>query len=405
MILLKFAFHHAVKNMKRKPLRYALLTALVMLIAFTVFSGAFVIISLQRGLAVYRARLGADMVVVPSSAAGHGSVDDILLQGITGNYYMSGKVCEKVAATDGIEAVTKQFFLTSAKASCCSSRVQIIGFDPDTDFSIMPWIAESYSGTVQDGDVVVGAKIGVPESGRITFYGQEYTIAARLKETGTGLDSAVFANMNTVRKMAVNASSLLKTSPFQGIDIDTAASALLIKVADGYSVEQVTDDINIHITKVKATPAKSMISDLSEGLTGTSALIGIMAAVIWAMAVIILVIVFVLLSNERRKEFAVLRIMGASRKMLSRIMGTEAAVLGAIGAIIGIVLSVLAIFPLSGSIRDMLKLPFFMPDLWVVLVLAAGAFLIALSAALLTALLSAKKITKNETALLLREDT
>ena len=402
---MKFAFHHAVKNMKRKPLRYALLTALVMLIAFTVFSGAFVIISLQRGLEVYRARLGADMVVVPSSATGHGSVDDILLQGITGNYYMSGKVCEKVAATDGIEAVTKQFFLTSAKASCCSSRVQIIGFDPDTDFSIMPWIAESYSGTVQDGDVVVGAKIGVPESGRITFYGQEYTIAARLKETGTGLDSAVFANMNTVRKMAVNASSLLKTSPFQGIDIDTAASALLIKVADGYSVEQVTDDINIHITKVKATPAKSMISDLSEGLTGTSALIGIMAAVIWAMAVIILVIVFVLLSNERRKEFAVLRVMGASRKMLSRIMGTEAAVLGAIGAIIGIVLSVLAVFPLSGSIRDMLKLPFFMPDLWVVLVLAAGAFLIALSAALLTALLSAKKITKNETALLLREDT
>jgi putative ABC transport system permease protein len=283
--------------------------------------------------------------------------------------------------------------------------VQIIGFDPDTDFSIMPWIAESYSGTVQDGDVVVGAKIGVPESGRITFYGQEYTIAARLKETGTGLDNAVFANMNTVRKMAVNASSLLKTSPFQGVDIDTAASALLIKVADGYSIEQVTDDINIHITKVKATPAKSMISDLSEGLTGTSALIGIMAAVIWAMAVIILVIVFALLSNERKKEFAVLRVMGASRKMLSRIMGMEAAVLGAIGAIIGIVLSVLAVFPLSGSIRDMLKLPFFMPDLWVVLLLAAGAFLISVSASVLTALLSAKKITTNDTALLLREDT
>lgn len=402
---MKFAFYHSVKNMKRKPLRSALLSALVLLIAFTVFSGAFVIISLQRGLEVYRARLGADIVVVPSSATGHGSVDDILLQGITGNYYMSGDICEKLAATEGVEAVTKQFFLTSAKASCCSSRVQIIGFDPDTDFSIMPWIAESYSGTVQDGDVVVGAKIGVPESGRITFYGQEYTIAARLKETETGLDSAVFANMNTVRKMAVNASSLLKASPFQGVDIDTAASALLIKVADGYSIEQVTDDINIHITKVKATPAKSMISDLSEGLTGTSALIGIMAAVIWAMAVIILVIVFALLSNERKKEFAVLRVMGASRKMLSLIMGMEAAVLGAIGAIIGIVLSVLAVFPLSGSIRDMLKLPFFIPDLWVVLLLAAGAFLISVSASVLTALLSAKKITTNETALLLREDT
>ena len=94
---MKFAFYHSVKNMKRKPLRSALLSALVLLIAFTVFSGAFVIISLQRGLEVYRARLGADIVVVPSSATGHGSVDDILLQGITGNYYMSGDICEKAA--------------------------------------------------------------------------------------------------------------------------------------------------------------------------------------------------------------------------------------------------------------------------------------------------------------------
>jgi len=44
---MKFAFYHSVKNMKRKPLRSALLSALVLLIAFTVFSGAFVIISLQ----------------------------------------------------------------------------------------------------------------------------------------------------------------------------------------------------------------------------------------------------------------------------------------------------------------------------------------------------------------------
>ena len=405
MILLKFAFHHAVKNIKRKPLRYALLTALVMLIAFTVFSGAFVIISLQRGLDFYQARLGADIVVVPSSAAGHGSVDDILLQGITGNYYMSGKVCEKVAATEGIEAVSKQFFLTSAKASCCSSRVQIIGFDPDTDLSVMPWITESYSGTICDGDVVVGANIGIPESGRITFYGQEYPIAARLKETGTGLDSAVFTNMNTIRRMAVNAGALLETSPFQGVDIDTAASAMLIKVAEGYSAEQVADNINIHVTKAKATPARSMISDLSEGLAGTSGVIGIVVAVIWVMAVIILVIVFALLLNERKKEFAVLRVMGASRKMLSRIMGTEAAFLGGVGAVIGVMLSLLSAFPLSGSLRDRLKLPFLAPDLWIVLLLAAGAFLIAVSAAILTALLSAKTITRNETALLLREDT
>ena len=402
---MKFTSDISIKNIKRKPFRAIALSALVMLIAFTVFSGAFVIISLQNGLEGYRARLGADIVVIPSSARGHGSVDDILLQGITGNYYMSGKDYDKVASTEGIAAITRQFFLTSAKASCCSTRVQIIGFDPDTDFSIMPWISENYTGAICDGDIVVGADISGSDSGKITFYGQEYRIAARLEKTGTGLDSAIYTNMTTVRQMANNAARLLETSPFQGVNIETATSAVLIKVADGYTIEDVADDINIHITKVEAKPARSMISDIASGLSGIAKMIGILVVAVWALAIIILVIVFALLSNERRKEFAVLRVMGASRKTLSRIMGTEATILSGTGASIGIVLALITLYPLSDSIKEALGLPFLSPDFTVVLILAVSAFILALLAGMMTALICAKRITKNETGLLLREDT
>ena len=241
---MSFASGISIKNIKRKPFRATLLFALVLLIAFSLFSGAFVIISLRNGLECYQSRLGADIVVTPSSARGHGSVDDILLSGITGNYYMSGKDFEKVASTEGIASITRQFFLTSAKASCCSARVQIIGFDPKTDFSIQPWISESYTNEIEDGDVVVGSEINGYDSGLITFYGQEYRIAARLEKTGTGLDNAIYTNMTTVRQMAKNAANLLETSPFQDVDIETATSAVLIKVAEGYSIEDVADDIN-----------------------------------------------------------------------------------------------------------------------------------------------------------------
>ena len=54
---MKFTSDVSIKNIKRKPFRAIALSALVMLIAFTVFSGAFVIISLQNGLEGYRARL------------------------------------------------------------------------------------------------------------------------------------------------------------------------------------------------------------------------------------------------------------------------------------------------------------------------------------------------------------
>ena len=401
---MSFASDISIKNIKRKPFRSLLLFSLVLLIAFTLFSGAFVIISLRNGLVCYQSRLGADIVVIPSSAKGHGSVDDILLSGITGNYYMSGKDFEKVASTEGIASITRQFFLTSAKASCCSARVQIIGFDPKTDFSIQPWISESYKNEIEDGDVVVGCNINGYDSGLITFYGQEYRIAARLEKTGTGLDNAIYTNMATVRQMAKNADRLLETSPFQGVDIETATSAVLIKVAEGYTIEEVADDINIHITKVEAKMAKSMISDISEGLLGTSRMIGILVALIWALALIILIIVFVLLSNERRKEFAILRVMGASQKMLSRIMGTEGAILCAAGAAAGIVLSLLIIYPLSASIKDMLGLPFLSPGIPVILLLALLSFALSLFAGMITALICARRITKNETGLLLRED-
>ena len=401
---MKFAFQLSLKNIKRKPFRTVGMAVLVMALSFTVFAGAFTIISLQKGLSSYQARLGADIVVVPASAAGHGLVDDILLQGITGNYYMSEKEYDKIVATEGVSAVTKQFFLTSAKASCCSTRVQIIGFDPETDFSILPWISENYTGSISDGDVVVGFNINVPANKQITFYGQNYRVAAQLEKTGTGLDSAVYTNMNTIKKMAKNASSLLETSPFQGVNISTAASAVLIKVAEDYNIGEVADDINIHITKVQATSVRSMISDIAVGLGGVSKIIGILVGAIWVMALVILIVVFSVLSNERKKEFAVLRVMGASQKMLSRIMGAEATLISAAGALIGIIIALFIVYPLSASIQNALELPFLIPGVWNILILCFAAFVLAVLAGLFTAFVSARKITKSEAGLLLRED-
>lgn len=358
---MKFAFYLALKNIKRRPFRAAAMAMLALLLSFAVFVGAFMILSLQRGLSGYKARLGADIIVTPNSAKGHGTVDDILLQGITGTYYMNGKDIEKIVKTEGVETVTKQFFLTSAKASCCSSRVQIIGFDPETDFSVMPWIAESFSGDIVDGDVVIGADVSMPADGVIKFYGESYRVAAQLANTGTGLDNAVYTNMNTIRQMANNASGLFDTDPFKRVDISTAASAVLIKVRSGYEINDVADDINIHITKVQATSARSMVSDIANGLSGVSNMIGGLVAVIWSLSVIILIIVFALLSNERRKEFAVLRIMGASKKMLFMQMCFESILTSAVGAAAGLICSVGLIFPISESLRASMNLPFLTP--------------------------------------------
>ena len=402
---MKFALGTSLKNIKRKPFRSFMMVLLVVILSFVLFMGAYIVMGLRNGLSSYQLRLGADIIVTPSSANGHGNVDDILLQGISGNYYISAKDIEKIKNTSGIAEVTTQFFLTSAKASCCSSRVQIIGFDPKTDFSIIPWMREEYSGELGIGEVIVGSNINVPYDRTITFYGQKYYIVGQLAETGTGLDSAVYTNMDTIRRMADDASHLLETDPFKGVNINTAASAVLLRVEEGYEINDVADDINIHITKVKATSSKNMVSRISENLGNVSNVILLLVIGIWILSLVILITVFTMISNERRKEFAIYRIMGASKKILVEIMGCEAFLLCSIGSISGLVIAFFVSMVSTETLKEALALPALAPGFFAILMLMAGTFIVAVGAGLITSLLSAGRITKGETGLLLKGDS
>ena len=55
-------------NLVRKPARTATLILLTALLALSVFGGSMVVMSLRSGLKSLESRLGADIIVVPSSA-------------------------------------------------------------------------------------------------------------------------------------------------------------------------------------------------------------------------------------------------------------------------------------------------------------------------------------------------
>ncbi len=59
---------------------------------------------------------------------------------------------------------------------------------------------------------------------------------------------------------------------------------------------------------------------------------------LWVLAFAILTAAFCLMINERKREFAVLRVAGASRRMLSRMIVSEAAYLSLAGGALGILL-------------------------------------------------------------------
>ena len=401
---MSFSFGLACKNIKRRPVRAALMCIIVLFLSFTAYMGGYLIISLQNGLEGYRARLGADIVVVPSSSQGHGTVDNVLLQGITGNYYIPQDSLKKLDSIEGIEKSTSQFYLTSAKASCCSARVQIIGFDPETDFTILPWISSSTSPEMAQGDIIIGSDIAYPADGSLRFYGESYRVAGQLEKTGTGLDNAVFTTRDTISKMARSASAGVERESLRGVDLVMAASCVLIKVRDGYDISAVADDINIHVPKVRAVPSVSMIGSVADGLGNVSVFISIITAGIWLIAVVIIIAVFALMMNERKKEFAVLRVAGASGKMIISAVSAEAALISTAGALTGLGVSLLLSSPLSESIRQHFSLPFLQPDAAVMVILSVGAVIMPVMLGVLATMLSAHRITRNESGLLLRED-
>lgn len=392
----------SLKNLKRKPARTMAMAALSAFLAFAVFGGSIMVASLKNGLKSCEARLGADIIVVPNQARSHGTVDSILLQGIPGYFYMDESYYRKIASREGVAAASPQFFLASASAGCCSAAVQIIGFDPDTDFSIRPWIRESYGGTLGDGDLIVGSSINIPANRRLVFYNTEYNVAAQLDETGTGLDTAVYANMRTIREM-------LEHSTQQGFryydgDPERAISTVMIRVADGYTIEEVANDINIHVRKVEATQAKSMISGIAGGLRSISRVVGALAVVVWLLSAVILTVAFWMVNNERTKEFALLRVVGASDRMLRELLRSETALISVMGALSGTAMAALVVFPFGSRIKKSLGLPYLLPGAGTTAALFALSVLLSLFAGALASGVSIRRLKKNDAGLLLRED-
>ena len=113
------------RNLAGKPVRTAILILLTALLSLTVFGGTLMITSLKTGLHSLESRLGADIMVVPYEATTKSNLENIVLQGATGYFYMDNNKYQKILEREGIGQVSAQFFLASASSGCCSTAVQI----------------------------------------------------------------------------------------------------------------------------------------------------------------------------------------------------------------------------------------------------------------------------------------
>jgi len=393
----------AVKNLKGKPVRTAVLILLSALLTAAVFGASVIVSSLRTGLGSLENRLGADIMVVPYEATTQKKFENIVLQGATGYFYMDNKRAEQVMQTEGIKQASAQYFLASTSSSCCSVAVQIIGFDPETDFTITPWVKKSYGSQLKKYDVVVGNDLNAFVGDSIQFFGVECHVAAKLERTGTSFDTAAFTNTETIKEL-INTSVVKKMNSVGDVDPESAVSCLMINVAEGYTPEQVVNDINLHVKKVKAIRSEELISGVSQSLDGVCEVIGIMTAAVWLLGLVILILAFTMSINERKKEFAVLRVIGASRAGLAGIVLKEACLSCLLGSVVGAGLGLLVIIPFNGFIEQLMGLPFLLPGAGEVVKYILAALALSVISGALAAAVSALRVSRIDTGVILRGD-
>ena len=348
------------KNLLRRPKRTIALVFMTMLLALSVFGGSAVILSLRQGLTSLESRLGADIIVVPSSAQSKISFQNMLLQGTTGSFYMDAENLVRVREVEGVEIAAPQTFLASLKADCCSVKIQVIGFDPETDFFVRPWIEQSSAREPGDFEVVVGSKVNAGVGENIRIYNERCRVVGRLASTGTGLDTAVYCNMDTMKKL-LNAAEAMGIRHKVTSDSADEISAIYVRVKDGYDIGDVNSKIQGHTRKASAVRTKSMLTDVSDSLSGVSDTITTLIGAIWVLALVILLTAFAMIVNERRREFAVLRLLGTSRRMLSGIVLKESVLCSLTGGFLGVIAAAMIVFPFTTLIETKLRLPYLSP--------------------------------------------
>lgn len=381
---MKFVRFLVLQNCRKNFARTFSLGLVAAVLSLTIFGSSLVIFSLQNGLGRFQERLGADILVLPKAAQEDGSFEGVLVQGRPVNFYMDASYLTILADVPGVERVAPQFFLASANAGCCSVAVQLVGFDPLADFTIQPWILERYAEEIGTGDILVGSRISVPKDRMLKFYNTPCRVVGRLSPTGTGMDTAIYTNMATIRTIMKQAAAL-DFAAFQDIKPEQTISSVLIKTAPDFSPEAVAAAIGQAHPQLAAKPAHGMIRSVEQGLGAITGTISSLLLVVWLFGIGLLWLAFKMVLNERRKEFAVLIISGATRALLSRIIFVEAFMITSLGSVGGIFVGAVLLLPFDALFKDSFARPYLLPDAVEITLLAAGAFFVVLLSGVLSA--------------------
>jgi len=348
-------------NIARRRTQSVLTVTITLLTVFVFVMVLGVFQTVSQGLSLSRERLGADAVLIPKYASADGS--DLLFTAMPENIYMPIEVVEQARQLDGIAAMTPQFYCQTLALSCCEpgEEARIIGYDPETDFILKPYLDEEHRSGINQEQLIVGHNF---EDDDLVGYnylvlGRIFKVVSMLQPTGTGMDATIFMDWRTAQDMCLE-SDVLKLD-WQEKDPHDYISVIMVKFAEGVDPEAFVKQVEKSGIEAKCILTGETISSLQSQLEVTMQVMFALWAASLLIAVLSLVGRFNALAKERKKEIGLLRAIGLKKGQVFGLIIGETGLMALMGGLLGSALALVCMDPVIEMLQDAFKLS---PSVW-----------------------------------------
>ncbi len=349
------------RNLRVARVRTIIIIVAVAVVVGLLFSTFVIELGVRRSTEIGSARLGADILLLPSPLPINLIIyiqwkDPVFIAPTNTTAHLeylqpkyiddNGTLDAGIRGIPGVAEVSPQVYVGSLNHS--GHPVALVGFDPGTDFTILPWLkaAGQSQTSLEPGTAIVGSDTGFAAGENVTWGSLTLRTAAVLEPTSSTMDRTVFFPIQTAYGLLQSSSGSVTSS---GTGQNSTAvgfkfgqiSALLVKLQSGTSEVQVGRQISSSLSDYVVIYGAIATKQLSLETKGIAAYEFLLAGLLGTSVLVLTASLMSMSVNERKREFGVLRSLGATKLSISRLVMGEAGVISLTGSLLGLAVGAL----------------------------------------------------------------
>jgi putative ABC transport system permease protein len=314
----------AIKEIRRNPFRTVLIALAVAVAAGSMTAAAVLIAGANQSVKKTVGRLGADLMVVPKGEKIAQELNEALVTGKPASFHLAPAAAAALADMPDVQVASRQTFIeTLSNASCCAGKFFLVGFDPETDFTVTPWLRGGKLDPPPGSDnwMIVGDRITLRKGDQARFYGTVFTVAGVLEPTGMGMDWTVYLPEKGMRNMVADSGAKAEMKLRMA---DGAASAVFVKTAPGTDTIDLAERIEQADAGVQVVLSSAVAGRARRRMAGVAPILLAVIGGMWVMALVLTGVLFSQAVKDRQGEIGLLMAKGADRRFVLGLLSREA---------------------------------------------------------------------------------